>query len=261
MRNVLYMLLFCFLGLVGCGQKNDADRSQPESRQAKQMLQGVWLDEESEELVFRVKGDSVFYPDTITMPAYFRIYDDSLYMNAAQYHILKQSPNAFWFENLNGDVVKLRKSTEKTDEQMFGKQKTKVLRTTDMTRCDTIAYYDGQRYHCYIDISPTKYKVQHSSYNSGGVEVNNIYFDNIIHLSVYHGTDKLFSQDIRKQDYHMVPQEFLEQAVLGNMTFHHVDKKGFHFHATLCIPDGASCYQVETTISHAGQLSMRLLEN
>lgn len=261
MKNSLYIVLLCFLGLIGCGQKNGAEQSQPESRQAKQMLQGVWVDEESEELVFRAKGDSVYYPDTITMPAYFRIYGDSLYMNSAQYLILKQSPHVFWFENLNGDVVKLRKSTETTDEQMFGKQKTKVLQITEMTRRDTVVFYDGQRYHCYIDISPTKYKVEHSSYNSGGVEVNNVYYDNIIHLSIYRGADRLFSKDIRKQHYQMVPQGFLEQAVLGNMMLRHVDSKGFHFHATLCIPDGASCYQVETIISHTGKMSMHLLED
>ena len=38
------------------------------------------------------------------------------------------------------------------------------------------------------------------------------------------------------------------------------DKNGVHFNATLCIPDEASCYLVETIIGFDGQLSLKLLE-
>ena len=57
-----------------------------------------------------------------------------------------------------------------------------------------------------------------------------------------------------------MPADFLEQAVLGNMEFSHADAAGLHFQATLCIPDGASCYLVETLISYKGQLSMKTIE-
>jgi hypothetical protein len=57
-----------------------------------------------------------------------------------------------------------------------------------------------------------------------------------------------------------VPVKFLEEAVLANMEYSKADAAGLHFNATLCIPDGASCYLVETVISYKGQMTMKLLE-
>ena len=57
-----------------------------------------------------------------------------------------------------------------------------------------------------------------------------------------------------------VPKEFLSQAILGGMTYDYIDAKGVHFNATLCIPEEASCYMVETLVGFDGQLSMNLLE-
>jgi hypothetical protein len=57
-----------------------------------------------------------------------------------------------------------------------------------------------------------------------------------------------------------VPEEFLRQAILGNMQYDNVDSRGVHFNATLCIPDEASCYLVETLISLDGKMTMQLLE-
>ena len=54
--------------------------------------------------------------------------------------------------------------------------------------------------------------------------------------------------------------EFLNDAILANMAFSHIDASGLHFNATLCIPDGATCYMVESTISYTGVLSMQLVE-
>jgi hypothetical protein len=57
-----------------------------------------------------------------------------------------------------------------------------------------------------------------------------------------------------------VPAEFLNDAILANMAFSHIDAAGLHFNATLCIPDGATCYMVESAISYTGALSMQLVE-
>jgi len=99
------------------------------------------------------------------------------------------------------------------------------------------------------------------SYNEDGVEVENVYYDNIMHISVYHGAKCIYSSDFRKQQYAgKVPAEFLKQAVLGNMEYSHADAEGLHFNATLCIPDGASCYLVESLISYKGRMTMKLVE-
>ena len=88
-----------------------------------------------------------------------------------------------------------------------------------------------------------------------------VYYDNIINISLFKGAEKLFSRDFRKQMYiKNVPPRFLDQAILGNMQFDHIDARGFHFNATLCIPDGASCYLIETLISFNGEVVYKLLE-
>ena len=121
--------------------------------------------------------------------------------------------------------------------------------------------YKGNRYHWYLFINPTKYKVHTVSYNDDGVEVDNVYYDNIMHVSLFNGARKLFSTDFKKQLYSAkIPNRFLTQSVLSNMEYSRVDEHGFHFVATVCIPDGASCYKVENVISFDGKLTTKLLE-
>jgi len=57
-----------------------------------------------------------------------------------------------------------------------------------------------------------------------------------------------------------VPKEFLEKSVLSNMEYAGVDERGFHFVATICIPDGATCYKAENIISFNGRLTITLIE-
>ena len=51
-----------------------------------------------------------------------------------------------------------------------------------------------------------------------------------------------------------------KRTVLANMEYSKADAAGLHFNATLCIPDGASCYLVEAVISYKGEMTMKLLE-
>ena len=88
-----------------------------------------------------------------------------------------------------------------------------------------------------------------------------MYYDNIMNVSVFQGAHKIYSSDFRKQQYSdFVPASFLDEAIFANMTFSHIDAAGLHFNATLCIPDGATCYMVESTISYTGAMSMKLVE-
>lgn len=251
---VLMMVL-----LVACSQGGGEIS---ENREAKQMLQGVWVDAESGDVSFRIKGDSIYYTDSTSMPAYFRILGDSLVLaSGTRYGIVKQSPHLFWFSNQNGDVVKLEKSDDPADETEFVHDTPHILSYTQQVKTDSVVVYGGNRYHWYIAINPTKYKVTNRTYNDDGMEVENVYYDNIMHISVYQGANPIYSSDFRKQQYEgKVPADFLDQAVLGNMEFSHIDAAGLHFNATLCIPDGASCYQVESLISYKGQMTMKLVE-
>ena len=90
---------------------------------------------------------------------------------------------------------------------------------------------------------------------------DNVYYDNIIHVSLYNGSKCLFSRDFTKKMFsRIIPAEFLNQAILGNMQYERIDARGCHFNATLCIPDGANCYMVDVLIGKDGQMSMDLLE-
>ncbi len=235
----------------------------PEDKHAKSMLQGVWVEAESGDASMRIEGDSIFYTDSTSMPAYFRIVGDSLIMGSGtSYAIEKLSPNLFWFVNQNGDVVKLQRSSEPADSTAFVHDSPQIMTYTHQVKTDSVVMYNGERYHWYIAINPTKYKVIKRSYNDDGIEVENVYYDNIMHVSVFQGARRLFSSDFRKQMFaKLVPETFLNEAILVNMEYSHADAQGLYFNATLCIPDGASCYLIQTLITYTGQMTMQVLES
>ena len=261
MRKLTIFLFACVL-ITGCGGRGGSSESSEESREAKAMFQGVWLDEESGDVTFRVKGDTIFYADSRSMPAYFKIVKDSLVLaSGTKYGISKQTEHLFWFTNQSGDIVKLVKSDDADDEIKFVHDTPKVLTYTHQVKIDSVVSYNGNRYHWYIAINPTKYKVTKRSYNEDGLEVENVYYDNIMHISVFQDARKIYSSDLRKQQYEgIVPAAFLDEAIMANMEFSHIDAAGLHFNATLCVPDGATCYIVESTISYTGVSSMKLVE-
>ena len=246
--------------LVACNQNNSSVL--PEDKEAKAKLQGVWVDEESGDVSFKVNGDTIYFSDATSMPTYFRIYEDSLYLGSGtSYGIVKQTEHLFWFNNQNGDLLKLEKNDGAED--VAGNEHTapSILTYTHQVKIDSVVSYNKNRYHWYIAINPTKYKVTKRSYNEDGLEVENVYYDNIMHVSVFLGANKLYSSDFHKQQYKgLVPDAFLDEAILANMEYSHIDAQGLHFNATLCIPDGATCYMVESTISYTGVSSMKLVE-
>lgn len=251
------------LALNGCHQASQKVVESTESKEAKAMLQGIWIDAVSEDVVFKITGDTIFYPDTISVPACFKIVADTLIMSNGQtkYHIKKQTPNIFWFENSNGDIIKLTKSNDSNATLAFEEKKTVPLVVSEKLKTDTVVVYAGERYHCYVAINPTTYKVMKTTYTDDGVKVDNIYYDNIIHISIYHGRNQLYSRDFNKKMYaELVPRHFLDQAILSNMTFSHIDAKGFHFDTIICIPYGNSCYMLDTQITPSGDMTMELLE-
>jgi hypothetical protein len=259
-NGLIITCVLTFAIFVGCGQKT-ADQL-PESQEAKQLLQGIWSDEETENLVFQMRGDSVYYPDSTSMPAYFRVYDDTLYIgSSARYHIEKHTEHLLWFKGGDGELVKLVKDDGEEEQETFERNKAQILSLTDVLKKDTVVSYNGNRYHLYVAINPTKYKVVRHTLNEDGLDVENVYYDNIIHLSIFQGAHQLFSRDFRKQQYQQcVPAQFFDQAVLNNMEYSNADEKGLHFNVSLCTPGDASCYLIEHVVSLDGQLSTELIE-
>lgn len=261
-NSTITSLLLLLAITVSCGQKQGSAEQQKESTTAKSLLQGVWSDEESEMLVFKMKGDSVYYPDSTSMPAYFKVIGDTLYIgSSARYHIEKHTEHLLWFTSNDGELVKLVKNNEDDDDAAFSKNKTKILSLTDVLKKDTVVSYEGERYHIYIAVNPTKYKVMRQTVNEDGLEVENIYYDNIIHLSIFKGSQQLFSRDFRKQLYEQrLPAQFYGQAVLNNMEYEKIDDKGFHINVSLCSPGDAICYLLEHVITFDGKVSTQVLE-
>lgn len=260
-HNIVVLLLAVLL--TGCSGNGKAPAVSEVSHEAMRLMQGVWMEEESETVAFRMKGDSVYYADSTSMPARFKVIGDTLYMGAdIQYYIVKQSAHVLWIKNQVGETLKFVKSTDtsKEVEEEFTKKPT-VLALTEVLKRDTVVHFDGERYHLYVAINPTKYKVIKKTVNDDGLEVENVYYDNIIHLSIFKGAAQLFSRDFRKQFYEQkVPKTFLSQAILNNMEFNKVDAQGFHLNASVCMPYDASCYLVETLVSFDGKLTTKVLE-
>lgn len=253
------MLLALF---VGCGQKQSRVEEQTESLQAKALLQGVWMDEETEAIAFQMKGDSVYYADSTSMPARFRVVADTLYIGSSvRYHIEKHTAHVLWFKNQSGEMAKFVKADTTDVSTHLEQNKPQILTLTEVLKRDTVVFHEGKRYHVYIAINPTKYKVVRQTVNEDGLNVENVYYDNIIHVSIFRDAAQIFSRDFKKQAYEKhVPQEYLQQAILNDMQYSKTDGDGFHFNVSLCIPDEASCYMIDQAISYKGEVSTKLLE-
>lgn len=258
-------MLFTII-LAGCNRKMIVVAKPGEDLQAKSLLQGIWRDVETEEISFKVEGDTVYFPDSTSMPSYFEIVDDSLYLGSSTYPIVKQTSHVFWFRNQNGDVVKLTKNEStgevpEYDDFDFTPAPQKVQETATEAKVDSIVMYSGQRYHWYVTINPTQRRVKKTTYTDDGVGVEKVYSDNIIHLGVFRGGEKVFSRNFVKANYEgYVPDKFLAKAILSSIKYHHIDAQGVHFTATLSVPDDASCYLVDTIIKHDGEVGMKTLE-
>ena len=261
MYRQLLICLMAALSLAACKGRQTEGPEVQEDLEAKAMMQGIWIEDVTEEPVFKVEGDTIYYPDDAGQPSYFRIVDNRLELGGLSYTIIKQSPTEFFFENQTGDSIRLLKTQFTEDSLAFDEVPPEVIAVSDVVKRDSVIVYNGQRYHWYIAVNPTKRKVTKMTYNDEGVGVENVFYDNIIHVSLFRGPSKLYSEDFNKQLYsEKVPREFLSQAILSDMIYKRADEKGFHFNATLCIPNEASCYLVETIVGFDGQVSMELLE-
>ena len=149
-------------------------------------LEGIWLDDETDAVVFRIVGDSIFYPDTINLPARFAIFDDTLVVYGstdARYPIDHIGDYTFTYQSLTGEM-KVRRSDDPEDTLFFTHREYAPILLEQRLRRDTIVFAEGERYHLYIDVSPTQRRVYKTIYTDEGMAVENAYFDNIIHISV-----------------------------------------------------------------------------
>ena len=243
------------------GNKNSYfSEEEKEDSNAKEMLQGIWLDDETESPLMRVEGDTIYYADVQSTPIAFKIIRDTLYTygnDTTYYKIDKQAEHIFWFHSITDDVIKLHKSEDANDSIYFVRQELVIPAYTEVTKRDSVVTYNGARYRAYVYINPSKMKVIKTTYSEDGISMDNVYYDNVMHICVYEGKKSLFASDITKQMFDkVVPEDFLVQAILSDTKFLKVDRNGFHYQAILAIPESSVYSIAELEISFDGTLTI-----
>ncbi|MCD8317459.1 MAG: DUF4738 domain-containing protein, partial [Paraprevotella sp.] len=170
--NILWGVIRCRPLIVGgCGKNHketaEKDVPQPEDLKAKQALQGIWTDEETETVAFYAKGDSIYYPDTTNVPVRFYIWKDTLYLiggDTVAYPIDKRGPHIFDFHSSTGEIVKLVRSEDPNDSLYFTHKGATTLTYNEVVKKDTVVLHDGELYHCYEYVNPSRKKVYKKIY-------------------------------------------------------------------------------------------------
>lgn len=238
------ILIVLVVSLVSCSNRQNGEVSVKEDLTAKQLLQGIWVNDETEMPLMRIEGDTVYYANPQSAPVPFKVVHDTIYIYSNEpvaYKIDRQTEYSFWFHSLADEVIKLHKSENAEDSLVFTSREVEVISTTpEVIKKDSIVIYKNTRYRGYVYINPSKMKVFKTSYSENGISVDNVYYDNVIHICVYEGKKMLYGQDITKKMFaDIFPAEMLDQAILADMNFMGVDSKGYHYQATLGIPESS----------------------
>lgn len=97
-----------------------------------------------------------------------------------------------------GDVIRLHKSDAENDFLAFIHTR-EIPVYNEVIKKDSVVTYDNVRYRGYVYINPSKIKVMRPGVSEEGLGVDNVYYDNIIHICVYEGRKSLYAKDITKQ--------------------------------------------------------------
>lgn len=259
-----YIAFFIFPFLLSCTGKQSQSIAENENIEMKSMIQGTWLDENTETPMLHIKGDSIYYMTPGTKPVAFQIIRDSLITygtDKTSYHIKKQNEYMLWIQSEMGDLIRLSKADDSISSIEFKIQAEESEPTKQVIEKNHIVFYKDVRYRGYAYINPSQIKITRPTYSDEGFKIDNVYYDNIIHICVFEGKNKLFGKDIYKKDFEgVVPEEFLQWAILSDMEFIGVNENGYQYQATVCIPDEISCYLINISISTEGHISYTLKE-
>lgn len=243
--------------------KQEADLK--EDLLAKEMLQGFWVDEDTELPVMRIEGDSFHYTSS-SQPMAFKVMGDSLFLlgqrDTISYKILKKSERELWIQSIFGDEVRYSKTSYEEDLLAFDTESEKEIRNTaEQTQKDSVVIYQNKRYRGYVFVNPTQMKVIKSGYDDTGLLMDKTYFDNIIYLCVYQDKNQLWGSNIEKKLFNdLLSEDEVDGCILEDADFVGVDQNGYHFRLDLNVPDSYLGYHVSLTVSKDGETSSRLIE-
>lgn len=256
-RCPICLLLFAFLASCTVSNRQIAPE-ETEDKEVKEMLQGLWMDEITESPLLQIKGDTIYYTNPAASPVAFKVVGDSLKTYGVQttgYYMERRSRQTLWLQSSIGGSIHLYKAEDAIDSLTFVQKKETQHPERNVIQKDHVVHYNNVRYRGYVYINPSNIKVVQPSLSEDGFQVDNVYYDNIIHICVYEGKKCLFSKDIRKDDFAgTIPDDFLQWAVLSDMDFIGVNAEGYQYQATVCIPNGASCYLVNLSVSTDGRI-------
>jgi len=248
-----------------CVENKQTSGNQAKEPKSMELFQGIWLDDDSESVLFKVKGDTIFYADNQNMPVYFQIRKDSIYMYGSevfQYKIDKQTEYSFWFHSSQDNIIKLHKSESEADSLAFINNTLDLIPIVEeVIQRDTIVNYQGRRFRAYTYINPSNIKVFKTTHSEEGLSVDHVYYDNIMYICIYEGKEKLFASNITKDHFKdVVPSAFLEKSIMADMNFYTIDKDGYHYTTNLCIPESSVCYIVDLNIGFNDEINAKLIE-
>ena len=260
MKNVAVSLMAIFFAACSGNKSPHFLQQEKEDLSAKGLLQGIWLDDETESPLMRVEGDTIYYADVQSTPIAFKIIRDTLYTygnDTTYYKIDKQGEHIFWFHSITDNMIRLHKSEDPNDSLAFVGQEMIIPTYTEVTKRDSVVNYNGNRYRAYVYINPSKMRVVKTIYTEDGISMDNVYYDNVMHICVYEGKKSLFASDITKQMFEsVVPADFLMQAILSDTKFVKVDRNGFLYQAVLSIPESSIYSIANLTVSFSGELAI-----
>ena len=259
------ILIVLIVSLASCGNRQGGEASAKEDLTAKQLLQGIWVDDETEMPLMRIEGDTMYYTNPQSAPVSFKVVRDTIYVYSNEpvaYKIDRQTEYSFWFHLPADEVIRLHKSENEEDSLAFINREVEVISTTpEVIKKDSVVTYKDTRYRGYVYINPSRMKVFKTSYSENGIGVDNVYYDNVIHICVYEGKKMLYGQDITKKMFaDIFPAEVLDQTILADMDFMGVDGKGYHYQATLGIPESSVYNLVNMVIGFDNKMNIKKAE-
>lgn len=262
-RHIL-LVVWLSAALAACGRTDDNSPNAMEEKSAlmASFMQGVWIDDDSGAPFIKVRGDSIYFASRVNVPIAYRVEGDTLIIyggEAAKYLIDMMDESTFRFFTASGDLMSLHKS--ENDTLNFGSLVQSPVPEHEVIEKDSVIFSQGVRYRGYVYINSTDIKVSSPYFSEDGMYMDNVFFDNVIHICVYQGTQRLFGKDIRREMFEgIVPDDYLRYSILDDMNFIGVSPRGYTYSATICSPGSPSCYCVEVFVSKEGELKLTLVQ-
>lgn len=237
-----------------------------ENQKAKDMMQGQWVNADTGEDVFTVKGDTIYFPETANAPLHFRIVDDSLQTerdsaSCANYAIIRQGDNIFWMKNINGELLKLHRK-ELGDIEVNDTLSADSVALTINSYCgqrntESSATVGGKVYTFRKEIHRSNDVIIRTELNPDGMEMANLYYDNTIHLSLSRDGKMVFDHDFSRDQFtDNMQQPFASRAVLYDVLCTGVDARGWCLDVVFRIPSSHLSYTVSIMVTGDGELKI-----